>query len=103
LLVIFDSRKLSPAEPYDVLTAMYGLQAVVVNVPTEPGMEPTWGGERFAGKRSVSPDYNRSVSAVVLIPQQPRPATVLYVFHNDYARVPLDPEMFHFSSFRQFR
>jgi hypothetical protein len=103
LLVVYDSRKISPIEPYDVLTAMYGLQAVVVNVPPDPNIEPTWGGERFAGKRGVSPAYNRSISAVAVVPQQPRPATVLYVFHNDYARVGFDTDTFRVPSFRQFR
>jgi hypothetical protein len=103
LLVVYDTRRISPIEDYDVLTAMYGLQAVVVNVPADPKIEPNWGGERFAGKRSVSPHYNRSVSAVAVIPQQPRPAKFLYVFHNDHARVPFALDTFRTPSFRQFR
>ena len=64
LLVVYDSRWGSRVEPHDALTAMYGLQAVVINVPPDPAVEPSWGGERFVGKRGVSPGYNRSVSAL---------------------------------------
>jgi hypothetical protein len=103
LLVVYDSRWGSRVEPYDALTAMYGLQAVVINVPLDPGVEPSWGGERFAGQRGVSPGYNRSVSALAIISQQPRPAMIAYVFHNDYARVKFDPSLFRVPSFQQFR
>jgi hypothetical protein len=104
LLVVYDTRLVAPVEPYDVLTAMYGLQTVVLEVDrTNPHHPPRHRGERFGGKRSVAPTYNRSVSAVAIIPRQPRPAQTLLVFHNVFAMHPLERDMFRKEHVFQFQ
>jgi len=103
LLVVYDTRRVSPVEPYDALTAMYGLQNVVLNVHPDPRVPPSYAGNRFGGGRSVSSSYNRSVSALGIVPQQPRPARVMYVFHNAFAASCLPSEILRIPGFRQFR
>ena len=74
-----------------MLTAMYGLQTVVLQVYADPQTRPEKIGERFGPKRGVDASYNRAVSAVAIIPQQPRPERRVFVFHNCFADVPFRP------------
>jgi len=103
LLAVYDTRLLARLESYDVLTAMYGLQTVVIEVHPDPAVPSRWAGDRFGGGRSVAPSYNRSVSAVAIIPQEPDPSDVMHVFHNRFATVPFDPSIFKLPGLRQFK
>jgi len=103
LLAVYDTRLFPRLEAYDVLTAMYGLQTVVIEAHPNPSVPPRWAGHRFGGGRSVAPTYNRSISAVAIIPQQPDPSQAMHVFHNRFATVPFDPVIFQLPGFRQFR
>ena len=103
LLAVCDTRLLGRLESYDVLTAMYGLQTVVIEGNPNPAVSPRWVGDRFGGERTVAPGYNRSVSAVAIIRQHPDPNLGMLVFHNRFATVAFDPSAFRLPGFRQFR
>jgi len=102
LLVVYDTRLVTPVEPYDVLTAMYFLQTVDLQVHPDPSTPLAKVGERFGPKRGVAASYNRAVSAVVIIPQQPRPERRVYIFHNRFADVPFRPNELAGKHIRRF-
>ncbi len=96
VVAIFDSTfSISATDPYNVKTAMYGLDAVVIALPQDRGQRPYAMGMKRAGKAALTPQHNTSVSAVVIIrvlpPGEQRPPLFL-VYHNHFARVPIAPE-----------
>lgn len=95
-VAIFDSTfSMSATDPYNVKTAMFGLDAVVLALPKDRTQRPHITGMKRAGKATLTPEHNTSVSAVIIIrmlPPRERKAPLLLVYHNHLARVPTKPE-----------
>jgi len=81
-------------DPTFVRYAMYGDDQVASNRPTNWG---SGGGQRMTRKQGTS------ISAVAVLWPRPSPEKrTLYIYHNEYARVPIDPAVFDGYRVRQF-
>lgn len=83
--------------PYNIKTGMYGIEAIDLAFDPGTGTGPLVVERRFGPNRKMSPGMNTTVSAVAVLredwpPREDRPTIALDVFHNIFARVPLDPE-----------
>lgn len=93
LLVIYNNveyREL--VSGVSVLTAMYGEETVVIDVPDDPKREPLFRNVVFGGKRKMTPEDNTSVSAVAVL-RCAAGTTRLCIYHNVYAAISLNPNL----------
>lgn len=92
---IFDAvSSLFYTDPYNVKVAMYGLDAIVFEVPKDPAISPRMSRWKSGGKITMNATQTTSVSAIAIIrtiPSQLGLVPALLVYHNHFARVPLDP------------
>ena len=111
MLVVYNRTQCSlHANPYAVLTAMRGLDVIEYQVPPDPGSPIVPVRERPGPGRKFAPEMNTSVSCIAvlceffkggLIPFALSGAVspdaagdldyALAVYHNRFARQPLDP------------
>jgi hypothetical protein len=93
-------------DPYNIRVGMYGIEQVVVAVSSDPKVRPQYVGLKFGPKRKMTPEHNRTVSAVgvlVLNPPGDLNSPQLIVYHNIYARHPLAPELLRPYGILQFK
>ena len=84
---------------YSVLTAMRGLDEIDVYVPADPGTPPVFGLSRPGGEKKLTAKMNTSVSCIGVLREfwsdsaqaTGDPDYVLDVYHNRFAKHPLDP------------
>jgi hypothetical protein len=103
ILVLLDRGLIAGhLEPYNIRVAMYGLEQVHINVPRNPSISPYATGMSYGPKRKMTDNHNTSISAIggllTLVPNE----IILYVYHNKYAAVPLDPKLLAKYGIRQF-
>ena len=94
LLVVYDA---TPFQLYsddtDIMQAMFGHLSVDVWEDATGAIQHSE--PYFGGKRAMTPTTNTSVSAVGILRGGPEPSTLsLTIFHNPFARVPLNPSLF---------
>jgi hypothetical protein len=92
-------------DPYNIRVAMYGVEQVVVAVSSDPKVRPRYVGTKFGPKRKLTPEHNRTTSAVgalILNPPGDLQSPQLIVYHNIYARHPLPPELLRPYGIMQF-
>jgi hypothetical protein len=70
---------------------MYGLDGIVIALPADNRKAPYRVRMKRAGKAVVTEKHNTSISAVIIIRALPNKPPILIVYHNHFARVPLDP------------
>lgn len=76
-------------EPHSFDAALYGELSVAVTVPNDPSRNPIFAEEMHnAGRRFFGSTHNTSISAVAALDRRPQ---VLRIYHNKYAKIPLDP------------
>jgi hypothetical protein len=95
----------SHTNPYHVRVAMYGVEQVLFAVPNDPRQRAHFVGVKFGPKRKMTPDHNTTISAVgvlVLNPPGDPQSPQLIIYHNIYAKVPLDPELLRRYGLPQF-
>lgn len=100
LVVVYNNVWFRPVltSDHNVLAAMYGRLAIRLSVPPTG---PTISEPRLGGDRSLDPKTNTVVSALgILSQQQP---TELAIYHNEFARAPIDPALFQVARVRQYR
>ena len=95
LLVLFDRGMVAGyCDPYHVRVGMYGLEQLVVALPLDRSERPVARGWKHGPKRKMTPDSNTSISAIgVLFVTGPDQPFRLAVYHNDFAAVPLKPDV----------
>ena len=95
LLVLFD-RGYGHADPYHIRTAMYGLEQVHLAVPriTDSEFKPYSTGMSYGPRRRMTEDDNTSISAIGVLATPGPNDMQLLVFHNKYAAIPLDRDLF---------
>ncbi|MDE0405896.1 MAG: hypothetical protein OXI53_11380 [Nitrospira sp.] len=79
--------------PMGMHIAMFGQDAVVMSVPSDPTHPPHIVGQKSAGKETLTPEHNRSISAVLTF-HVGNTDPVQYVstlYHNHFARCLIDP------------
>jgi hypothetical protein len=94
IVAMFDATgSFSYTDPYNVKTAMFGLDAVVLALPEDPKNEPYFLRMKRGGKATLTEEHNTSTSAIAIIRTHPeRSGPMLLMYHNHFARVPIDPE-----------
>lgn len=93
LLVIYDNGTFCGVDATDIKTAMYGDEKVIVAPTVSVSAVHPGGGRRF------TPNCGTSISAVALMD---RFGCSISVFHNHFARQPIDPGWYRSDSFRHF-
>ena len=96
LLVIYDN---TPFKTYtnhsEVVQALFGQHSVTVRSSNDPGKPLILSRPFLGGNRGLGYAHNTSLSAIGILDGGPtaRPLK-LRIYHNPYAKVPLDPELF---------
>ncbi len=104
LVVIFNNTEcFLHTDPYGVMTAMKGIDEVQVSIPASPSQSPTFGPTVSGRERGMRPDVNTTLSAIAVLRGYDAESVSLDVFHNRFARCPLDLSTFRLSRCRQFR
>ena len=96
LLVIYDNGTFCGVDPSDIKTAMYGDEKVVI---TRAGSDVLVSAVHPGGGRKFTPDCGTSISAIALMH---RLGHSIKMFHNHFARLPIDPEWYRGESLRHF-
>ncbi|MGV8932127.1 MAG: hypothetical protein ACOH1R_08505 [Luteimonas sp.] len=82
--------------------AMYGAHTVDLHVPTDRSEAPRFIGHRLGGQRQTTEEHNTSISAVAHLDREGVDGLTLTVYHNRYARLPIERERFARYGIRQF-
>lgn len=94
LLVVFDrGRIVGHVDAYNIRVAMYGLEQIYVAVPPIGRGSPHATGIGHGPKRKMTATDNTSISAIGALVMTGRDATHLFMYHNVFARVPLEPTL----------
>jgi hypothetical protein len=99
LVVVYNNVYFRPVltSEHNVLAAMYGRLAIRLSI-SRTG--PIISEPRLGGNRSFDRNTNTVVSALgILSQQQP---TELAIYHNDFARAPINPDLFRIPRVRQY-
>lgn len=103
ILIVYDNVPIaSHTAPYCILVAMYGLQQLNLQVPRDKTQTVRLVGVSFGGKRKMTIKTNTSTSAVAVIHNRDNGEYTLDIYHNVFARVPLDYAMFDGLPVRQY-
>ena len=102
LLVLYeyDEHGFRPShiDSFHIRAAMYGFDNVEIAVPNDPSNSPYATGIESGGSQRMTGRQNTSISAVAVLYDGR-----LLVYHNDFARVPLDPKTLQGDRIRHFR
>ncbi|MFN6472584.1 MAG: hypothetical protein RMY36_023325 [Nostoc sp. SerVER01] len=90
-------------DSYAVLVAMRGFDRISIITPDDPTESPVAGEMRTGGKKKFTAKDNTSVSAVAILFKTDTGDIGLNVYHNRFAKVPLQPEDLHGESIYHFR
>jgi hypothetical protein len=102
VLVVYDNTGLDyHTDAYHILTAMFGLEAVVAEIVPGHGILRRLG-MRFAGRRKVTADNNRAISAIGRLYLGPEGEPRLDFFHNPYTTARLNPARWQTRTSRHF-
>jgi hypothetical protein len=102
LVVCDEGREIGHVEPYHIRVAMYGLEQIYVAVPPPGQGSPYATGMGYGPKRKMTPGHNTSISAIAAMFMPRCDVISLFVFHNKYAKVPLNPALLARHGVRQF-
>jgi hypothetical protein len=91
LLVIYDNASFFKPGGLEIRLAMYGRDHVDISLAESPKGLVAILRHRFGAGQKVGPTFNTTLSAVALLSQVPEGTICLSVYHNRYARLPLDP------------
>jgi hypothetical protein len=100
LVVVYNNVRFRPVltSEHNILAALYGRLAISLTIPRTG---PIISEPRLTGNRSFVHNQNTVVSALgILSQQQP---TELAIYHNNFARVPIDPDLFRIARVQQYR
>jgi hypothetical protein len=84
-------------ESYAVRVGMYGLDTIVLGVPSDPSKPSRLVDRRFGPKQKMTKSDNNSISAIAVFENND-----LCVYHNIHAEIPLRPQLLHGRASRQF-
>ncbi len=103
ILVLFDRGMVAGhIDPYNIRTAMCGLEQVHIAVPQDPSESPYATGMSFGPKRKMTETANTSISAIAALYATGPNELKLSLYHNRYAGVPLDPDVFRRCGITQY-
>lgn len=95
LLVLYDRGFVARhLDPYCIRVAMCGFETIQIAVPNDPRIRPYAVEKKHGGRRKMTPNDNTSISAIAVVFHTGPHDTHISIYHNDYAKVPLDPKLF---------
>lgn len=104
VLVVFDDGLVARHnDPYQIRVAMYGFDQIVFAVPQDMKVSPYAVGAKSGGRRKMTEAHNTSVSAIASLYCRSKDQIDLVLYHNRFAAVPLDPQLFGRYGIRQFQ
>jgi hypothetical protein len=90
-------------DEYNVRAGMYGLEQIHIAVPRDHTRPPYAANRSFGPKRKMTEKHNTSFSAIGVL-STPRPDDIrLHVYHNRYARLPLNPLLLSYFGVPQYQ
>ncbi len=103
ILALFDGAPLSDhLSNYNIRVAMYGLEEIHIAVPEDPKISSYITGKSYGSERKMTPNDNKSISAIGVLHTTSRKEIDLDLYHNKYASNPLDPKLFQNYAIAQF-
>jgi len=102
ILVLYDNVPIKSIDADDIKTAMYGHETVRLALPDDPenvSVEIEKVG--FGSERKFTPSHNTTFSAIALL-YKFGGALRLSIFHNIYAKHPIDPSWLRHDMVRHF-
>ena len=103
LLIVYNNSPCSlHTDPYSVMTAMRGLDVIPVSVPKDKSASPTFGDPLSGRERGMRPDANTTVSAIAVLRAVSPEYYHLDIYHNQFAKTPLDGGLLRHPSIRHF-
>jgi hypothetical protein len=102
ILVLYDGRNEGHLWSDNIRVAMYGLEQINIAVPMDRSKSPYAMGMSYGPKRKMTEQHNTSISAIGVL-YTPNSADIdLYLYHNRFAMVALDPKILQRYGIRQF-
>lgn len=112
IIVLYENGRTRHLDPYHIMTAMYGLEQVILDVSQDPSIEPSYRGTQFGPMRKMTQDDNTSISAIgtlsVITPNgsivmgegliaeegiDPSWNIELRIYHNCFAKIRMEPAL----------
>ncbi len=101
MLVLFEEKR-EQVGAFQIARAMYGAHTVDLAVPADRSRLPSFLGHRLGAGQQTTKQHNTSISAVAHLDREGRDGITLAVYHNRYARLPIEHERFARYGIRQF-
>jgi hypothetical protein len=101
LLVLYEQHFGVNIEPYHIRVAMYGLETFILAVPGTD--RPYIVGKKLGPRQKMTPKDNTSISAIATLIPLHTGETVLKVYHNKFAAIPLPSSNLAPYPIKQFR
>jgi hypothetical protein len=100
ILILYNNVDLyQHTDPINILSSMYGSIECVITT-TKEGIRTRW---KFGGKRRMTKDDNTSISAVGVLMVAPTRKPYLLLYHNYFAAIRLDYDLFKQFSTMQYK
>lgn len=105
MLVLFDYGQIAGhLSPFNIMTGMFGQAVLDMAIPRDHSKEPYISGARLGPKKKMTKDTNTSISAIgALVVTGPDLILKLHVYHNPFAKVPIDPKLLARCGILQYR
>lgn len=102
IIILYDNVPIRSLDLGDIKSAMYGEEKVTVLVPEETKAEPIISYVGFGGKRTTTPQDNRTLSAIAHLYKFQNNLLGITFYHNIYARCPLNPSFIRGENIKHF-
>jgi len=106
LLVVYDNvmpPSTSHTRGYCVMVAMKGFDKVEVLLSKDPKKTPIFGETVSGSNREMRLDANTTISAIAVLLLHGDDSIGLNVYHNQFAKIPVDPALLRINNVRQFK
>jgi hypothetical protein len=104
ILVLYDNVHIyGGIDGYDIRVGMYGQETIDVAISKARRYKPFAIRHRFGAKRSLDKSHNTSLSCAAVLIEHPLNGLKLNIYHNDFASIPLIPDLLRLPQIRHFR
>ena len=90
-------------DSYNIRVGMYGLEQIHFSVSRDSNVTPYITGISYGPKKKMTSNQNKTISAIGVLSTPTKNNIRLDIYHNFYAKHPLDPVLIAKYGVRQFR
>lgn len=103
LLIVYDNIKTWPEliDEYAVRVALYGIETVLISPEAAPEGGAKILGQWYGMRKKATSRHNTTLSAIAVMSEKDS-SILMNIYHNWYARIPLQRELFLLSGVEQF-